>query len=528
MNVFGVAEGSIGEVVSKPNMFVTNVYFGKNLSGQSLEKRIDNTYLTSVKDPVEKMVDGKSEWFIAKEINLGSEFVEKAKSDLERLGQNTEKLIRDGYRISRADFQNNPVFRVEHPDGKISSMPDRGEHLEEVFAKVSGDTSGEDDNLLKKEPEPLEGEPLTSEMHPLDLWVEFINERGKTKFKRLFEFANNDKMYRFFSVVKPISVVTGTDEAKHTFAVITSTPDTINDLFKGIVFSEDAEIDPMPEPAEEPAIVVPESFTGTFYQGTEHKYKNPYEVNKAIEELIDHKEATKGLFTYEEKVFISRHSGSGGLEKFGASGISIMYEYFTPDPIVKKMWGLAYKYGFNDTQNVCEPAAGVGRFITYAPDKSKVSALDINPYLVKICKILYPETSIKEMHFERLFLKDNASIKGKISGMQQYGLVIGNPPYGKIDGGKWMSMGEDSYTKAGNYAEYFITRGLDLLVSGGLLIYIIGAELRNGGRLFLSSPITPAKAAIMEKADLIDAYRLPSDIFERTGVTTEIIVLRKK
>jgi uncharacterized protein YkvS len=298
---------------------------------------------------------------------------------------------------------------------------------------------------------------------------------------------------------------------------------TINRLAEEVYYElvADSGISVVESPTKKP-------FAGTFYQGTENKYKNPYELNKAIEELIDHKEVSGEEYTFEEKAFLTRHSGYGGLDKFGATGISIMYEYFTPEPIVKKMWGLAYKYGFNNDQNVLEPAAGVGRFITFAPDKSKVTALDINPYLVKICKILFPESSIKEMHFERLFLNNNKSIKDKTTNMQQYGLVIGNPPYGKIDGGKWMSMGEDKYTRATNYAEYFISRGLDLLMSGGLLIYIIGAELRNGGKLFLNSGITPAKEKIMEKADLIDAYRLPSDIFERTGVTTEIVILRKK
>jgi hypothetical protein len=46
--------------------------------------------------------------------------------------------------------------------------------------------------------------------------------------------------------------------------------------------------------------------------------------------------------------------------------------------------------------------------------------------------------------------------------------------------------------------------------------------------LFLEGGMTPAKEMIAEKADLIEAYRLPANVFERTGVMSEIIVLKKK
>jgi hypothetical protein len=81
---------------------------------------------------------------------------------------------------------------------------------------------------------------------------------------------------------------------------------------------------------------------------------------------------------------------------------------------------------------------------------------------------------------------------------------------------------------AGNWIEYFIVRGLDLLVKDGLLIYIVGAEQRNGGTLFLDSKMSKVKEMIFSKAKLIDAYRLPVNIFERTGVSSEILVFKKR
>jgi len=61
-----------------------------------------------------------------------------------------------------------------------------------------------------------------------------------------------------------------------------------------------------------------------------------------------------------------------------------------------------------------------------------------------------------------------------------------------------------------------------------LLIMIVGAEVRNGAKLFLDSPVSPVKEYLAEHSILLDAYRLPDKTFERTGVTSDIIVLRKK
>ena len=192
------------------------------------------------------------------------------------------------------------------------------------------------------------------------------------------------------------------------------------------------------------------------------------------------------------------------------------------------MWALAYKYGFGSKVKpfVLEPSVGTGNFFKYAPNDAELFANEINKYSKRICEILYPKATISLQPFERNFIERNLSIKGKLQSLQKYDLVIGNPPYGKAQS-KFLSMGELDYTKAGNFTEYFITRGLDLLNSEGLLIFIVGAEQYNGGTLFLDSEISEVKKEIFKKAQLLDAYRLPTKIFERTGVSSEIIVFKK-
>ena len=265
-----------------------------------------------------------------------------------------------------------------------------------------------------------------------------------------------------------------------------------------------------------------------YFKGVNALYKNPYLINRAIEELIEQKNKYNGgELDSDEKAFLKYYTGYGGLEKYMEEATinkGLLYEYYTPNKITQKMWGLAYKYGYSGG-SVLEPSCGIGEFIQYAPPTANVVGYEINPTSARIAKILYPKARIYTEPFEINFIKKNSSIRGAVTPM--YDLVIGNPPYGKFEG-RYAGMGEKDYTHATNYIEYFITRSLDLLNSGGLLVFIVGAEVASGGVLFLDSQPNKVKASIAEKADLIDAYRLPNGVFERTDVVSDIIVLKKK
>ena len=56
----------------------------------------------------------------------------------------------------------------------------------------------------------------------------------------------------------------------------------------------------------------------------------------------------------------------------------------------------------------------------------------------------------------------------------------------------------------------------------------VGTEVAIGGEPFLMQPMTEVKKQISEKANLLDAYRLPNGLFETTDALTDIIVLQKK
>lgn len=270
---------------------------------------------------------------------------------------------------------------------------------------------------------------------------------------------------------------------------------------------------------------------GKYGLGKKEPELSDYQKNKEIEKIIDQKGIDPNAYTFEEKQELRQYSGYGGIdvEEFGSieEAKKALTEFYTPDAIIRKMWALAYKFGFKDGQSVLEPSVGTGEFLKYVPVQSMATGYEINKYSYSICKILYPQFDFYLQPFENVFIKNRDTIKNKLSDVKKFDLVIGNPPYGDVSG-LGMGMGEKQYTNAKNWTEYFILRGLDLTLPNGLLIYIIGTEVANGGTPFLQQGNSKIKQMIADRAELLDAYRLPNGVFDRTDVLSDILVFKRK
>lgn len=243
--------------------------------------------------------------------------------------------------------------------------------------------------------------------------------------------------------------------------------------------------------------------------------KAQFQRNQAIEQLIKTRKEKGQPFSRADIATINQFTGYGGLAKFGAKGKGLLSEYFTPIPVVEKMVGLAYQYGY-ENGSVLEPSCGIGRFLHYFAPDTILDAFEINPIAFQIASINFPSFNIQNQYFNQVFVDRSSKT---LNFKAKYQLIIGNPPYGDFTG-KY-STKERQLTKATRYESYFITRGLDLLLPDGLLVFIVPSS-------FLEGKQTKVKKQIAAKSELLDAYRLPKSIFQQTDIQTDIIVLQKK
>lgn len=251
---------------------------------------------------------------------------------------------------------------------------------------------------------------------------------------------------------------------------------------------------------------------------------NQFQINKEIEALIKKKDAAKDPFSEEEIQHINQYEGSGGQGKHGAEGEGVLYEFYTPLYLCELMWELAKFHGYKNG-TVLEPSCATGRLFHHAPDKKKCVGFEINAVSKRIAEITYPGVKVYEGYFETAFMQaprfTNRLNTKELSWLKEFPfeLVIGNPPYGKY------KNAFSSYFKNPKFRQieqFFFYYGLQLLKSGGLLVYLVSSNfLRNG------NTYNEAKNLIGKYADIIDAYRLPP-VFRFSEVPVDIIVLRKK
>jgi len=200
-----------------------------------------------------------------------------------------------------------------------------------------------------------------------------------------------------------------------------------------------------------------------------------------------------------------------------------LYEFFTPQVVADKMLALAQHYGFKGG-NVLEPATGSGRLIKNLKD-TNITAFEISKENFEILKREFPNAELYNYNFEKAFLKEprfNTLLnrKGTETWLKNapFDLVVANPPYGKFSG-----LYSSYFNFKGQVEHFFILQTLYLLKKGGLGVYLIPSSfLRNG------IAYNDIKKQIFEIAEFVDAYRLPSNIFEKTQIGTDILILRKK
>jgi type I restriction-modification system DNA methylase subunit len=240
-----------------------------------------------------------------------------------------------------------------------------------------------------------------------------------------------------------------------------------------------------------------------------------FKLNQDIEQFVKSKETP---YRPDDLAYINQYIGYGGMWDTAANMPKerMLYEYYTPISVIEKMVGLAYHFGFKEGMKVCEPSCGIGRFLHFFAPNTPCFGYEPDETSWRIASANFPTFQIINSTFNELFVDRRGNT---LTYAHDWDLVIGNPPYGSFEGRNTAT--EKSITNASTYVEYFIARGLDILKSGGLLIYIIPSSYIDGSD-------NKGKQYIHSKGELIDAYRMPVKIFDATDIGTDIIVYRKK
>jgi len=254
----------------------------------------------------------------------------------------------------------------------------------------------------------------------------------------------------------------------------------------------------------------------------EYRGKRADKNNVVIADLLkQYQDTPVDEIPEEVKQKIREYEGGGGQssnEESAAEGTQVLHEFYTPRKVINKMWEALERY-IPKGSRILEPAAGPGRMLEGRTQDYKFEMLEIDDNSSQIAGILHPDVPLRKMPFEEMFID---KIKGKSVGFQgeQFDAVVTNPPYGKMQGDYKRLEGKD-WTR---YEHYFIHRSLDSVKEGGTVAMVIPSSFLNDGQTGSNSKM---KKAIFDKAELVEAYRMPEGTFTNTSVGTDVVILRK-
>lgn len=239
--------------------------------------------------------------------------------------------------------------------------------------------------------------------------------------------------------------------------------------------------------------------------------KGRQKINERVVELLESKQYSTNRedYTADDLLLLEMYTGAGGKETAGAEGKGLLSEYYTPIPLVNRVWELAQKHSAIPINKAYEPSVGTGRFVTYSPEQIYMEGGEMQLVSGTIAQILNPDAKIAiGQDFQEIFFNKKS--------WGQYDMLIGNPPFGDRAG---LLKGKGEEKDINRWEEYFIKRGLDMTTEGGVVAYVVNSS-------FLTKKGSKGKQKIAELGELVGAYRLPENVFEDTSIGTDIVVFR--
>jgi hypothetical protein len=216
----------------------------------------------------------------------------------------------------------------------------------------------------------------------------------------------------------------------------------------------------------------------------------------------------------------------------------LIHEYPTPTPLADAMAdavcpllpGLA---GKDNIVRALEPSASVGRLIRAFSARRCIplqgagqaiqlrwTAVEYSSVSSKLLAAVRPDVEVHHMPFERWIVGEGSRHHGTLN------LVVSNPPYGER--GAAALEDTDTFYKENRAYAYFMRRTLDMLVAGGLGVFLVPAGFLtgNGNR--------GLREKLLLRHHLSAAFRLPSqtangrDFVPGANVVMDLIFWRSR
>ena len=188
--------------------------------------------------------------------------------------------------------------------------------------------------------------------------------------------------------------------------------------------------------------------------------------------------------------------------------------YYTPAYVVDTLWDIAEQMGFNGG-NILEGSAGIGNILGQMPtnisERSDIHAIEIDGTSRGILSLLYPDAKVEIQGFEQTRIP-NGSVD----------LAITNVPFVTGLRVNDTTGDKDLSKKFHNIHDFCIAKNVRKLREGGLGIFITSNGTLDNSKKLRDWIVSEGGA------DFVGAFRMHNKTFGGTGVTSDIVVIRKR
>lgn len=188
--------------------------------------------------------------------------------------------------------------------------------------------------------------------------------------------------------------------------------------------------------------------------------------------------------------------------------------YYTPAYVVDTLWDIAEQMGFNGG-NILEGSAGIGNILGQMPtnisERSDIHAIEIDGTSGGILSLLYPDAKVEIQGFEQTRIP-NGSVD----------LAITNVPFVTGLRVNDTTGDKDLSKKFHNIHDFCIAKNVRKLREGGLGIFITSNGTLDNSKKLRDWIVSEGGA------DFVGAFRMHNKTFGGPGVTSDIVVIRKR